>query len=64
MTNELLARIGLLEKENQKLKQVNEEHRILNGQLREEIKTKDKAYKAMVEELALHFVMMKKNIVN
>lgn len=51
MTNELLARIGLLEKENQKLKQVNEEHRILNGQLREEIKTKDKAYKAMVEEL-------------
>ena len=51
MTNELLARIGLLEKENQKLKQVNEEHRILNGQLREEIKTKDKAYKAIVEEL-------------
>jgi len=51
MTNELLARIGLLEKENQELKQVNEEHRILNGQLREEIKTKDKAYKTIVEEL-------------
>jgi len=40
-----------LVEENQKLKQVNEEHRMLNGQLREEIKTKDKAYKAIVEEL-------------
>lgn len=43
--------VEMIEEENQKLKQVNEEHRMLNGQLREEIKTKDKAYKAIVEEL-------------
>lgn len=49
--NELLISYNQALKENQKLKQVNEEHRMLNGQLREEIKTKDKAYKAIVEEL-------------
>lgn len=43
--------VEMIEEENQKLKQANEEHRMLNGQLREEIKTKDKAYKAIVEEL-------------
>lgn len=52
LTNEILYEENTkLVEENQKLKQVNEEHRMLNGQLREEIKTKDKAYKAIVEEL-------------
>lgn len=52
LTTELLYEENTkLVEENQKLKQVNEEHRMLNGQLREEIKTKDKAYKAIVEEL-------------
>lgn len=52
LTSELLYEENTkLVEENQKLKQVNEEHRMLNGQLREDIKTKDKAYKSIVEEL-------------